>query len=130
MAGEGAKRRVLIVEDDPDVARFVELNLGLAGWDVSVIGDGDAVMSQAEEFLPDVVVLDVMLPNVDGFRIAECLRANPPTAKAGIVFLTARGQTQDRVTGLTIGDEYVVKPFDPEELVIRIEKVWQRVRRR
>ena len=106
------------------------MNLEMAGWDASVVADGDEVMSRAEDLLPDVVVLDVMLPHVDGFRIAEHLRASPLTEKAGIIFLTARGQTHDRVTGLTIGDDYPVKPFDPEELVIRVEKVWQHVRGR
>jgi DNA-binding response OmpR family regulator len=117
---------VLIVEDDPDVSRFIAINLRSVGWETVEVSDGNEALSRAEEVRPAIVLLDVGLPHVDGFRVALQIRANPGTAAAGIIFLTGRAQSNEKVMGLTIGDDYIVKPFDPIELLARVENVRRR----
>jgi DNA-binding response OmpR family regulator len=117
---------VLIVEDDPDVSRFIAINLRSVGWETVEVSDGNEALSRAEEVRPAIVLLDVGLPHVDGFRVALQIRANPGTAAAWIIFLTGRAQSNEKVMGLTIGDDYIVKPFDPIELLARVENVRRR----
>jgi len=113
---------ILVVDDDPDIARFVEVNLRSAGYDVVVAGDGEQALERAADLRPDLVLLDVMMPRIDGFEVAQRLRRSPATANASIIMLTAKALSADKVTGLQAGaDDYIIKPFDPIELLARVK---------
>ena len=120
---------ILVVDDDPDIARFVEVNLRSAGFDVVVATDGEEALHRAEEIRPDLVLLDVMMPRIDGFEVAQRLRRNTRTANTCIIMLTAKAQSSDKVLGLTAGaDDYIIKPFDPIELLARVKTTLRRAR--
>jgi diguanylate cyclase (GGDEF)-like protein len=120
---------ILVVDDDPDIARFVEVNLRSAGYDVSVAGDGAEALERAGEIRPDLVLLDVMMPRIDGFEVAQRLRKNPQTANTSIIMLTAKALSADKVTGLQSGaDDYIIKPFDPIELLARVKGTLRRAK--
>ena len=120
---------VLVVDDDPDIARFVEVNLRSAGYDVAVAADGMEALERAGELRPDLVLLDVMMPRIDGFEVAQRLRKNPQTANASIIMLTAKALSADKVTGLQAGaDDYIIKPFDPIELLARVKGTLRRAK--
>jgi DNA-binding response OmpR family regulator len=119
-----APRRILVVEDDPMLAEVVERYLHREGFEVEVRPDGAAGLARALEWLPDLVVLDVLLPGIDGFEVCRRLRQSAPIP---IVMLTARAEEDDRVLGLELGaDDYVTKPFSPRELTARIGAVLRR----
>jgi diguanylate cyclase (GGDEF)-like protein len=121
------KNVILVVDDDPDIARFVEVNLTLQGFEVMVAHDGEEALAVIAERQPDLVVVDLMMPKVDGLELTRRLRANPLTASIAIIMLTARGLTVDKVLGLTAGaDDYLVKPFDTLELVARVSSILRR----
>jgi diguanylate cyclase (GGDEF)-like protein len=120
---------VLVVDDDPDVARFVEVNLRSAGYDVAVGSDGEEAVRRAVEMRPDLVLLDVMMPKMDGFEVAQRLRRDPRTASFSIIMLTAKALSSDKVLGLSSGaDDYIIKPFDPVELLARVRGTLRRAR--
>ena len=120
---------VLVVDDDPDIARFVEVNLRSAGYDVAVAGDGEEALERAHELRPDLVLLDVMMPRIDGFEVAQRLRKNPQTSNTSIIMLTAKALSADKVTGLQSGaDDYIIKPFDPIELLARVKGTLRRAK--
>ena len=113
--------RVLVVEDEREIAKVVRDYLVAAGYEVAVVGDGDAALAQARAQPPDLVILDLGLPGRDGLSVATELRRSSPVP---IVMLTARGEETDRIVGLELGaDDYVVKPFSPRELVARVKAV-------
>ena len=120
---------ILVVDDDPDIARFVEVNLRSAGYDVAVASDGEEALQRANEMRPDLVLLDVMMPRIDGFEVAQRLRRNPVTANTSIIMLTAKALSTDKVLGLTAGaDDYIIKPFDPIELLARVKGTLRRAK--
>jgi diguanylate cyclase (GGDEF)-like protein len=120
---------ILVVDDDPDIARFVEVNLRSAGYEVSVASDGEQALEKAAELRPDLVLLDVMMPRIDGFEVAQRLRRNPQTASTSIIMLTAKALSTDKVLGLTAGaDDYIIKPFDPIELLARVKGTLRRAK--
>jgi diguanylate cyclase (GGDEF)-like protein len=120
---------ILVVDDDPDIARFVEVNLRSAGYDVAVAGDGEEALDKASEIRPDLVLLDVMMPRIDGFEVAQRLRRSPQTANTSIIMLTAKALSADKVTGLQSGaDDYIIKPFDPIELLARVKGTLRRAK--
>ncbi len=120
---------ILVVDDDPDIARFVEVNLRSAGYDVSVASDGEEALEKAGLLRPDLVLLDVMMPRIDGFEVAHRLRRNPQTATTSIIMLTAKALATDKVLGLTAGaDDYIIKPFDPIELLARVKGTLRRAK--
>jgi diguanylate cyclase (GGDEF)-like protein len=120
---------ILVVDDDPDIARFVEVNLRSAGYDVAVAADGEEALEKAGELRPDLVLLDVMMPRIDGFEVAQRLRKNPQTANTSIIMLTAKALSADKVTGLQSGaDDYIIKPFDPIELLARVKGTLRRAK--
>jgi len=120
---------ILVVDDDPDIARFVEVNLRSAGYDVSVAADGEEALERAGELRPDLVLLDVMMPRIDGFEVAQRLRRNPQTSNTSIIMLTAKALSTDKVLGLTAGaDDYIIKPFDPIELLARVKGTLRRAK--
>jgi DNA-binding response OmpR family regulator len=116
--------RILVVEDEMRIARNLRDYLEVAGFDVTVAGDGGAALASARGERPDLVVLDLGLPDMDGLDVARELRR---TSTIPIVMLTARGEETDRVVGLELGaDDYLVKPFSPKELVARVRAVLRR----
>jgi len=118
---------ILVVEDEPSIAEVVSLYLKQAGYRVSHARDGRAAMGMMERQMPDLLVLDIMLPEVDGFELARWVRERGDTP---IIMLTARRDEFDRIRGLEMGaDDYVVKPFSPQELVSRVRAVLRRARR-
>jgi two-component system phosphate regulon response regulator PhoB len=119
--------RVLIVDDDPDIVRLVSYNLSHAGFEVQTATTGRAALEQIQKQPPDLVVLDVMLPDVDGLEVCRTLRQLAPFRRIPILMLTARGEEIDRVVGFELGaDDYVSKPFSPRELVLRIKSILRR----
>jgi diguanylate cyclase (GGDEF)-like protein len=120
---------ILVVDDDPDIARFVEVNLRSAGYEVSVASDGEEALEKAAGMRPDLVLLDVMMPRIDGFEVAHRLRRNPHTSNTSIIMLTAKALATDKVLGLTAGaDDYIIKPFDPIELLARVKGTLRRAK--
>jgi len=117
--------RVLVVDDELNIAELVSMALRYAGFDVATAGTGREALDRAEEFRPHMLVLDVMLPDFDGFEVARRLAAGGRNLP--ILFLTARDTTQDKVRGLTLGgDDYVTKPFSVEELIARVRAILRR----
>jgi DNA-binding response OmpR family regulator len=118
--------RILVVEDEPSIAEVISLYLRRAGYQVLMVADGQAALDTLGREVPDLVVLDLMLPKVDGLEIARWLREKDDTP---IIMLTARREEWDRIAGLEMGaDDYVVKPFSPQELVSRVRAVLRRTR--
>jgi len=121
------RQEILIIEDEPSIAEVVMLYLNRAGYQAQVARDGDAGMQLLEKRLPDLLVLDVMLPGTDGFSILRWLRER---SNLPVIFITARREEIDRIAGLELGaDDYVVKPFSPQELVSRVRAVLRRAQR-
>ncbi|MFJ9350867.1 response regulator transcription factor [Streptomyces sp. NPDC101237] len=121
-----AATRVLVVDDDPTVAEVVTGYLDRAGYLVDHADDGPAALARAAAHWPDLVVLDLMLPGMDGLEVCRRLRGRAPVP---VIMLTARGDEDDRILGLEVGaDDYVTKPFSPRELVLRVESVLRRAR--
>ena len=119
-----AAKRVLVVEDDPTVAEVVTRYLEREGYDVSAVGDGRAAVEHCQRDAPDLLVLDVMLPGLDGLEVCRRVRSIAPVA---VVMLTARGEEDDLVAGLEFGaDDYLTKPFSPRELMARVKAVLRR----
>ncbi|MCZ7530282.1 MAG: response regulator transcription factor [Acidimicrobiia bacterium] len=119
-----ASRQVLVVEDDPTVSEVVVRYLERDGYVVRAVGDGTAALEEAAEHPPDLVILDLMLPGLDGLEVCRRLRQE---ARVPVVMLTARGEEEDRLAGLEHGaDDYVTKPFSPRELMARVRAVLRR----
>lgn len=118
--------RILVVEDEPSIREVLSLYLRRAGYQVTVVGDGREALTALSSQMPELVVLDLMLPEVDGLEITRWLRERGDTP---IIMLTARREEQDRIAGLEMGaDDYVVKPFSPQELVSRVRAVLRRTK--
>jgi len=120
---------VLVVEDEDALSTLLQYNLEKEGYDVTVAADGEEALIQVDERLPDLVVLDWMLPKVSGIEVCRRLRSRSETRNVPIIILTARGEETDRIRGLDTGaDDYVVKPFSMTELTARIRAVLRRIR--
>jgi two-component system phosphate regulon response regulator PhoB len=118
---------ILIVDDEADLASLVEFNLKQAGLETAVALTGEQALQLAAHHKPDLVLLDLMLPDISGRDVCRKLRANPQTRDVPIVMLTARGEEADRVQGFEVGaDDYVTKPFSPRELVLRVKAILRR----
>jgi len=123
----GGGESLLVVDDDPFIARLLEIELKAAGYDVRVASDGEQALAAAQERPPQLVLADVMMPNMDGFELTRRLRQDPRTATVSVIMLTARGLSADKLEGFAIGaDDYIVKPFDTPELLARIRGVLNR----
>ncbi|MGV8886425.1 MAG: response regulator transcription factor [Microbacteriaceae bacterium] len=122
---DGSPIRAVVVDDEDSLTDLISLALRYEGWDVRIAGDGASALREIREFRPDVVVLDIMLPDIDGIQVLTRLRASGHDAP--ILFLTAKDAPDDRVSGLTVGgDDYVTKPFSLEELVARLRGLIRR----
>jgi two-component system OmpR family response regulator len=122
---DGGAVRVLVVDDESTLTELLSMALRYEGWDVRAAGDGRGAVKLAKEFDPDAVVLDVMLPDLDGLAVLRRLREQAP--RVPVLFLTARDSVEDRIAGLTAGgDDYVTKPFSLEEVVTRLRGLLRR----
>jgi two-component system, OmpR family, response regulator len=118
--------KVLVVDDEPSITDLVSMALRSEQFDVRVAGNGREALDVVESFSPDLVVLDIIMPDIDGFEVARRLRNQG--VKLPILFLTARDATEDKVRGLSLGgDDYMIKPFSLEELVARVRAILRRV---
>ncbi|MFN8036041.1 MAG: response regulator [Acidimicrobiia bacterium] len=119
--------RILIADDDPDVAGAVEINLLLEGYEVDVVHDGVAALELARATQPDLVLLDVVMPRLDGYDVCRELRADPRTLNTAVILLTAKSLSGDKLHGFAAGaDDFIVKPFEPAELIARVRSVLRR----
>jgi diguanylate cyclase (GGDEF)-like protein len=124
---EPSAELIIVVDDDVDIARFIEVNLKLQGYEVVLAHDGEEALALIDQRRPALAIIDWMMPRIDGLEVARRLRGNPMTAPMPIILLTARGQTADKVIGLSAGaDDYLVKPFDTLELVARVRSTLRR----
>jgi two-component system phosphate regulon response regulator PhoB len=125
------ERRVVIIEDERDVARLLEFNLVQAGFTVSTAGTGNEGLAAIRAGKPDVVVLDLMLPDITGYEVCKTIRTEPEISDIGVLMLTAKGEAEDRILGLEVGaDDYVVKPFVVREVVLRVTALANRLAER
>jgi len=121
------KTKILVVDDEPEAIELIEFNLRQAGFDVLSAADGGEALARARSALPSLIVLDLMLPEVDGIEVCKILRRDASTSSIPIIMLTARAAEIDRILGLELGaDDYITKPFSPRELVLRIKKLLER----
>jgi len=122
--------RILIIDDDPLIAEIVTVNLEMAGYQVIHANDGVKGQALAIQLVPDMIILDLMLPHVDGFTVCQRLRRDNRTADIPVLMLTAMGQTQDKVEGFNAGaDDYLTKPFELEEMLARVRALLRRTDR-
>ena len=127
---QGAGHRVLVVDDDRNLRKIISTNLELAGFAVEVAADGPEALSLIENVQPDIVLLDLMMPHMDGYEVAQRIRnhQNPTIANVPIIILTAKGETEDKLRGFEAGaDDYITKPFGPQELLARVRAKIRRV---
>lgn len=116
------KARIVVVEDDVDVSTMLNIYLSTQGYQVSVAARGDDAVVKIQELLPDLILLDIMLPGLDGYDVCRELRNIPRTSHIPIIFLTQRSERSDKIAGLELGaDDYITKPFDIEELRLRVQ---------
>jgi DNA-binding response OmpR family regulator len=121
------RSKILVVDDEPEAVELVEFNLKQAGFSVVTAADGAEALNKARATPPNLIVLDLMLPEISGLEVCKMLRRDPTTAAVPIIMLTAKAAEIDRVLGLELGaDDYITKPFSPRELVLRIQKLLQR----
>jgi len=122
--------RILVIDDDAAIAELVAINLEMAGYEVTQAEDGIKGQALAVQLLPDLIVLDLMLPRVDGFTVCQRLRRDDRTADIPVLMLTALSQTQDKVEGFNSGaDDYLTKPFELEEMLARVRALLRRTDR-
>jgi two-component system phosphate regulon response regulator PhoB len=120
--------RVLIVDDDPDIQRLVSYNLSQAGFQVTTAVSGRLALDSIQKHPPDLIILDVMLPDIDGLEVCRSLRQRDNSRRIPVIMLTARTEEIDRVVGFEVGaDDYVMKPFSPRELVLRVKSIFRRI---
>lgn len=121
------KPKILVVDDEPDALELIEFNLKGAGFEVVTAADGEEALRLARSHVPDLVLLDLMLPEVDGLEVCKILRRDSSTSSLPIIMVTAKAGEVDRVLGLELGaDDYVSKPFSPRELVLRVKNLLRR----
>jgi DNA-binding response OmpR family regulator len=122
-----AKERILIIEDDKHISKLVNYNLEKAGYDSTVVEDGEDALDILSKQGVDLIILDIMLPKMDGFEVCRIIKQESKFKNIPIIMLTAKGEEVDRIVGLELGaDDYVVKPFSPRELVLRVKAILKR----
>ena len=119
--------KILVVDDEPEAVELIEFNLKQAGFGSVSAGDGAEALKKARSLTPGLIVLDLMMPEMDGLEVCRILRRDPATASIPIIMLTAKAAEMDRIVGLELGaDDYLTKPFSPRELVLRIKRILKR----
>ncbi|NJD55682.1 MAG: response regulator [Nitrospirae bacterium] len=122
------RKKLLVVDDEPDIVELVSYNLKKEGFDVSSASDGEEALSLVRKGNFDLLILDLMLPGIQGMELCRILRNDPRTARIAIIMLTAKGEEIDRILGLETGaDDYMTKPFSPRELIARVKAVMRRL---
>jgi len=122
-----SRTKILIVDDEPDIRELLQYSLGREGYEVATTADGQGAIAAARRVVPDLVLLDLMLPGMDGLEVCRRLRAETSTAGAAIIMVSAKGEESDVVLGLGLGaDDYIAKPFKPNELLARVRAVLRR----
>ncbi len=120
-------KHVLVVEDEPDTAELIELHLKNDGYRVTVAGDGDQALKKVHKHMPDLVILDLMIPEITGVEVCKFIRKDPATKSIPIIMCTAKTGEIDKILGLELGaDDYVTKPFSPRELLLRVKNLIKR----
>ncbi len=120
-------KRIVVVEDEPAIAEILEYNLTQAGFEVEVLREGDLALVAIRRRVPGLILLDLMLPGLDGLELTRLLKRDPTTAGVPLIMLTAKDGETDRIVGLELGaDDYITKPFSPREVVLRIKAVLRR----
>ena len=120
-------QHVLVVEDEPDTAELIELHLKNDGYRVTVAGDGDQALKKVHKHMPDLVILDLMIPEITGVEVCKFIRKDPATQSIPIIMCTAKTGEIDKILGLELGaDDYVTKPFSPRELLLRVKNLIKR----
>ncbi|HUV86702.1 MAG TPA: response regulator [bacterium] len=130
MAGQsGPRERVLVVEDEPNIREIINFNLENWGFEVVQANDGETALAMAEEYSPDLILLDLMLPKMDGIEVCRRLKSGFWTSRIPVIMLTAKKEIKDKVRGMEVGaDDYITKPFSREELEARVKMVLSRTR--
>ena len=119
--------RIALVEDEPDIAEILRYNLEKEGFQVDLHDRGDTALASIQATPPDLILLDLMLPGVDGLEVCRLLKRNQQTAEVPMIMITARGEEMDRIVGLELGaDDYISKPFNPREVLLRVKAVLRR----
>lgn len=122
------RKKILVVDDEADVTDLVAYHLRAKGFHVETLNDATASLAKARHFLPDLVILDIMMPHLNGLQVCRLFRSEPKLARVPVVFLTAKAESHDRIEGLETGaDDYLPKPFSPKELVLRVEAILRRL---
>jgi two-component system phosphate regulon response regulator PhoB len=120
-------KRILVVDDEPDVTELISYKLKREGCEIDILNNPLQIVGAAREFRPDLFILDIMMPELDGLKVCRMIRADKELAHIPVIFLTARGEVEDRITGLEQGaDDYIAKPFDTKELVLRVGSILKR----
>lgn len=123
------REKILIVEDEPDIVKMLEYNLKKEGFRITSASDGREALRRVERDRPDIIILDLMLPEIDGLEVCKFLKQSPGTANIPIIMLTAKAQETDKIVGLELGaDDYITKPFSIRELTARVKAVLRRAR--
>jgi len=121
------KQTILVVDDEKELAALVSLHMKMAGFEVLTAANGEKALELSREEKPDLIILDLMLPKIDGWQVCEQLRQDAVTKDIPVIMLTARTQIEDKLKGFEAGaDDYVTKPFSPRELVARVKRVLAR----
>jgi two-component system phosphate regulon response regulator PhoB len=119
--------KILVVEDDHDIAQLLAITMKKAGYEVAVTENGYEALNSIRRHPPDLVILDLMIPGIDGFEVCKEMKRDPKTGAVPVLIVTARGEEIDRIIGLELGaDDYVVKPFSPRELLLRVRAILRR----
>lgn len=127
MTTDSKAKKILIVDDEADVTELVAYHLKAKGFQVEVLNDPNASIGIARSFVPDLIILDVMMPDLNGIQICRMLRADPKLKQVPIIFLTAKAEEADRIQGLETGaDDYICKPFSTKELILRVQTILRR----
>jgi len=122
-----AKEKILVIEDDKHISKLIKYNLEKSGYDCIVVDDGEEVLAILGKQGVDLIILDIMLPKMDGFEVCRLIKQDTKLKNIPIIMLTAKGEEVDRIVGLELGaDDYVVKPFSPRELMLRIKAILRR----
>lgn len=122
------KKRILIIEDEEDIAELISFNLEQARFDSLILSSRHHIISQARQYKPELILLDLMLPDLDGLELCKQLKRDKNLFNIPVIMVTAKGTENDRILGLELGaDDYIVKPFSPRELVLRVKAVLSRV---
>lgn len=121
------KEEILIVEDDKNISKLIKFNLEKEGFDAFAVPNGEEALEHLKRFSADLIILDIMLPDINGFDVCRSLKQDPKLKNIPVIMVTAKGEEVDRVVGLELGaDDYIVKPFSPRELVLRVKAVLKR----